>query len=51
MSSLHSEEYCKKRLKELDEKNKDSVEWSLGDCLLHSHFRKVLKEEYNFLIK
>jgi hypothetical protein len=43
VNSIHSEEYCKRRIKEIRLKNKDK-EMSLGDALLLAHFLKILKE-------
>ena len=42
-NTIHSKEYCKKRIKEIQEKNK-LKEMSLGDVLLLDHFKKLLKE-------
>jgi len=44
VNTIHSEEYCRKRLKELKEKNEGRKEWSLGDSLLHENFTRILKE-------
>jgi len=44
--TIHSEEYCKKRIKELEEKNKDKTVWSLGDSLFYNNFLRILKKVY-----
>ena len=44
VNTIHSEEYCRKRLKELKEKNGGRKEWSLGDSLLYENFTRILKE-------
>jgi len=43
VNSIHSEQYCKMRIKEIRDKNKGK-EMSLGDVLLLDNFKKILKE-------
>jgi len=44
--TIHSEEYCIRRIKELKEKNLHK-EWSLGDTLLLDNFEKILNQYKN----
>ena len=44
VNSIHSEAYCKQRIKEIRLKNKGRKEMSLGDVLLLANFKRVLRE-------
>ncbi len=46
VNTIHSEEYCKRRMQEIRDKNKNKEDWSLGDILLYDNFEKILKK-YN----
>ena len=43
INTIHSKEYCIKRIKEIKAKNKGK-EMSLGDVLLLDNFETILKE-------
>ena len=42
INSIHSKEYCIKRIAEIKAKNKNK-EMSLGDVLMLDNFKKILK--------
>ena len=44
-NTIHSKEYCERRIYEIKTKNKEK-EMSLGDTLLLDNFEKILKQ-YN----
>lgn len=44
VNTIHSKEYCLKRIKEIKAKNKGKKDTSLGDVLLLDRFKKILKE-------
>ena len=47
VNTIHSKEYCIRRIKEIKAKNKGKDrEMSLGDILLLDNFKKILKQ-YN----
>jgi len=43
INTIHSKEYCERRMKEIRDKNIQK-EWSLGDILMYDNFEKILKQ-------
>jgi hypothetical protein len=45
---MNDKDYAIKRLSEINEKNKFTNEYSLGDVILLSKYEKILTSKYNF---